>query len=250
MSNFRSRLVGYLCLLVVPAASVLALGSALAQTESLPTGFKQTQTPFDELRPDAAWCGPRVLFFLAQYLGSDCSLDRVVELCRSDAEGFTRLDRLVAAAAELGLDPVAIGFPPEQVTELDGPAILCVRKAFSPKGSKSSIPEARLHFIALACKKDGRHCVLDPSRDTSLVAFTPERLRAVSTGHAVLLRGSTVPALRVSGFRFRTRWCQADWLRLWRTLPIVDTISANNWRRPEPCARLVATRGFGFGAWL
>ncbi len=202
MTTLLSPLVHWLCLLALPIGLSLAVKPALGQADSPKNRLMETQMPFDVLQPDAAWCGPRVLFFLAQYLGKDCSLDSVVELCGTDAEGYTSLDCLVTAAGEMGLDPVPIGFPPEQVTELEGPAILCVRKAFPPKDSKSSVPEARLHFIALVCKQGERYWILDPSRDTSLVAFAPERLRAVSTGHAILLKGSPVPALRVSWLSF------------------------------------------------
>src|SRR5262249_39732369 len=80
--------------------------TALNWRQTVLTGVeKDGLRPFDELKPDAAWCGPRIVYFFAWFLGQHPSLDEVVIRCGTDSEGFTSLANLVAVTDELGLEP-------------------------------------------------------------------------------------------------------------------------------------------------
>jgi len=148
------------------------------------------EQPYEVVRPEAAWCGPRVLYFLACYLGQDCTLDDVVSRCKTDPGGYTTFRNLVQAARSLDLEPTAIECDVEQLLALGGPAIIGVGRPQSP-GAK----ELRLHFVGLIgrYKDTDRYLVIDPSLRTEPLAVPRKTIISSFSGHAILLRGCPRP---------------------------------------------------------
>lgn len=168
----------------------LLVSTLPAQAPTPPEPARNPITPpYDVLRPDAAWCGPRVLYFLSCYLEDrEASLDQVVSLCRSDQEGYTTLLDLVQAARKLDLEPTPITCSADQLLSLGGPAIIGVGRPASPTNRK-----IRLHFVGLICKRGQRYLVIDPSLRAEPILVPAYRIRDSFTGHAVLIRGCPRP---------------------------------------------------------
>jgi len=138
--------------------------------------------PFEILRPDAAWCGPRILYFFSWYLGMECDLDDVVHRCATDKTGLTTLANLVEAAESIGLEPTPIRCSSNELRTLTGPAIVCVR---NPR-----LKDGPVHFIGLIARsEDGRSAVIfDPSESLGLFIINEEALGRSFTGEVVLLK--------------------------------------------------------------
>jgi hypothetical protein len=155
--------------------------------------------PYEVLAPDAAWCGPRILYFFACYLGRNCTLDEAVARCQTDANGYTTLQNLTRAARELGLEPTPVACDAEQLLALGGPAIICVGRPAAPASAERPAPEAaprtEIHFVGLIGPKDDAFLVVDPAVRTEALIVTRGKIRQSFTGHAVLLRGCPRPFL-------------------------------------------------------
>lgn len=149
--------------------------------------FLPNDQPYEVLRPDSAWCGPRIVYFFAHYLGRDCSLDAVVKLCQADDQGFTSMANLVEAAQQLGLEPTPIRCSPTELRKLTGPAIVCLRH---PKRK-----EGPVHFIGLVARhaEDASPIILDPSDNIGLMNISDEGLDASFTGEVILLKDCSRP---------------------------------------------------------
>jgi hypothetical protein len=152
--------------------------------------------PYEVLRPDAAWCGPRILYFFACYLDRERPLPEVVSLCATDAEGYTSMRDLVEAARALDLDPTPVRCRANQLLALGGPAILCVGRPETP-GAKVQ----RLHFVGLVGRQGDKYLVVDPSLRAEPIAVSGDRIAGSFTGHAVLLDGCPRPWLIPSPMR-------------------------------------------------
>ncbi len=167
-----------------------------------PEPWEPPGQPFEILRQDAGWCGPRVLFFFACYLGQDCRLEQVVDLCKSDEHGNTTLRDLVSAARDLDLGPVPIACPAEELLALGGPAIICVRGLASADDPREATgdTEARewpVHFIGLiGPEEEGWFWVVDPAISTQAIVVHGDALQRAYTGHAILLKGCPRPRLQ------------------------------------------------------
>lgn len=153
------------------------------------------------LRPEASWCGPRVLYFFSCYFGNDYSLDEVEFLCNTDENGYTSLLDLAQASQALGLDPTPISCSPEQLLELGGPAIICVLGRERKEG-KSPVKDADkkqdapvVHFVGLLGREDDGFVIFNPGLSTGCFKVTPQAIESEFTGHAILLRGCPQPLL-------------------------------------------------------
>ncbi len=152
--------------------------------------------PYELLRPETAWCGPRVLYFFACYLGRDCTLDEVVSLCGTGEDGYTSLRDLVQACRTLELDPTPVACSADKLLALGGPAIIAVgRSDASDKSVK------RLHFIGLIGRQGDDFLVIDPALRAEPIAVSRDKIARSFTGHAVLLTGCPRPLILPSAVR-------------------------------------------------
>ncbi len=146
------------------------------------------EKPYEILKSDTAWCGPRVLFFYARLYGRNVSLEDVVRICRTDQSGFTSLEQLREAAHELNLAPTPLDTNFEAILSLNLPAILCVsRKQLSSGKSESQILNEKIHFLGfIQCSGDDIW-VFDPSVNTSAFRTTRKELESIYLGRALVL---------------------------------------------------------------
>src|SRR5579884_1010025 len=162
---------------------------------------------YEVLQTDASWCGPRVLYFMNEYLGNDCKLDDVVQLCNTDPRGYTTLLDLVRAAEALGLEPEAVACTSDQLLRTHGPAIACIRVGSAVPGSSGSPGEenATMHFIGFIGRTpDGAYWCIDPAQATTPFPVQEDLFSRSFSGQAVLLRGCRLPAIRPS-------WMHSRW---------------------------------------
>jgi ABC-type bacteriocin/lantibiotic exporter with double-glycine peptidase domain len=135
---------------------------------------------YEIVRSDAAWCGPRLLYFFSVYLDRERPLNQVIGLCAADATGFVSFEAVELAARELGLEPTAVQCSAQAIAESGGPAMLVINK-----GSE--------HFVGLIAY-DGHICtIVDPSRPSSVHAMPIDDLKQYATGHAIFLKGARIP---------------------------------------------------------
>ncbi len=180
-------------LLVLALAVCLSPGdesdrSASAAPASKRAPLEPVATPYEVLRPEASWCGPRVLYFFAWYLGKECTLEDVCRLCETDSQGHTSLLNLVEAARALDLEPTAIACSTAELQNLRGPAILCVRRA-----KQSGDPA---HFIGLLGQEEDYFHIVDPAVSTQPFGVRKDSLTRAFLGQVVLLKGCPIPPLR------------------------------------------------------
>ena len=154
------------------------------------------EKPFEILRADAAWCGPRVLYFCAWYLGKRPALDDVVALCEADERGFTTLYQLVRAAELLDLQPLALQCSFQDVVRSAGPIVICLRPLNNEDRPQAERGAVRHHYVALV-RGGAEHCViLDPSHSTRTIEVPTESLAKAFAGQAVFLVGNRPAAVR------------------------------------------------------
>jgi hypothetical protein len=162
-------------------------------------GNTAPQPPYERLRPDSAWCAPRVLYFFADYYGQDATLSEVVKLCNSDAQGRTSMRDLVRAAEALSLEPEPIECSADQLLALRGPAIVCVGAnpdTPSQQGAASGEAESRIvHFVAYLGREGNRVRIIDPSLSADMLHVSEQAMRRAYAGKAVLLKGCDSPWL-------------------------------------------------------
>ena len=96
-----------------------------APDESQKPTLRPNET-YEILRPDSAWCGPRIVYFFACYAGEDCTLEQVVKLCKTESNGTASMLQLVEAARALNLDPTPVQCSTDELLTLGGPAIIAV----------------------------------------------------------------------------------------------------------------------------
>ena len=143
---------------------------------------------FEVVRADSAWCGPRVLYFFAQYYGVDCTLETIVKKSNADENGFVSMLDLVEAARCLDLEPKPISCTAEQLLSYQGPAIITVNL-----GKKNS-QEGPTHFVGMVGRRsDGRVAIVDPSLGTEVFFVTESDLASFFQGNAILLKGCAEP---------------------------------------------------------
>jgi hypothetical protein len=148
--------------------------------------------PYEALQSDAAWCGPRILYFFSCYFRQERTLHEVVELCKPDERGYVTLQQLVQAAQQIGLEPLPLGCSADEVLDLGGPAILCVRASAGSSPEDSSEP---VHFIGVVGRQGDEYWVVDPAQSTRAMRVSRAQIASAFTGHAVLLKGCPRPEL-------------------------------------------------------
>jgi ABC-type bacteriocin/lantibiotic exporter with double-glycine peptidase domain len=149
------------------------------------------------MRPEANWCGPRVVYFFARYLGTPCNLEGVVAECRTNSDGNTMLINLVHACENLRLDPLAIRCDAKQMLALGGPAIITV---------KTGRNDGAVHFVGLVRPEGTDYWVVDPSVSTRAIVVNAEQISSAFAGTTVLLKGCRRP------------WFCSTWVRIPATL--------------------------------
>src|SRR5882762_8226149 len=97
----RFSLVVLLCLALFPALHAQDPGASRTTPDQ--HDAQPAEAQMVTLRPDASWCGPRVLYFFSAYFGQEHTLDEVISLCKTDDRGYTSLLHLVEAAKKLDL---------------------------------------------------------------------------------------------------------------------------------------------------
>jgi ABC-type bacteriocin/lantibiotic exporter with double-glycine peptidase domain len=149
----------------------------------------QAQQPFEVIKPDAAWCGPRVLFFLLRMHGLDTTLESVVKRVDPDPEGYCPLEALERTARQQGLSVAPLHCGLDTIININKPAILCCRKAFINTKATEGQPlvDRRWHFIAFVGAESPDKCwILDTSRDMSLSVIPRDRLEAAYLNTALV----------------------------------------------------------------
>jgi ABC-type bacteriocin/lantibiotic exporter with double-glycine peptidase domain len=149
----------------------------------------QAQQPYEVIKPDAAWCGPRVLFFLLRLHGLDTTLESVVKRVDPDPEGYCPLEALERTARQQGLSVAPLHCDLGKIISINRPAILCFRKAFiNTKASEGqALVDRRWHFIAFVGAESPDKCwILDTSRDMSLSVIPRDRLEAAYLNTALV----------------------------------------------------------------
>lgn len=181
---------------VVAALLVAQCAARAAGQDDLRAGSgSRRPRPWQVLRDDAAWCGPRILYFFARHAGTDVSLDAVVQECQADPLGLVTLEALVSAAGRLGLEPRPVRATVEQLLELKGPAIACLETGHARTPPEAGSNRPLVHFVGIV-PVDGVAMVVDPSRDAAPLAVDAGALARRYTGQAVLLKGCPAPLLR------------------------------------------------------
>ncbi len=178
----------YLRLLFACAAAGVAL-SAAEPPVATDSDEGPVSVPYEILRPDASWCGPRVLYFFSAYFGRERPLDEIVKLCRTDDAGLTSLADLSRAAEELGLKPSPVNCTVDELEDFDGPALI----------SLSNREAGPVHFVGLLGMEDGKFVVLDPSSGVRTRHIRRERIAHSFTGHALLLGDAAASRSRSLG---------------------------------------------------
>ncbi len=161
-------------------AAVLLLGSSFEGIQ---------ERPYEVLRADAAWCGPRVLYFFCWLKGKNPSLSDVVELCKTGADGLTTMYNLVEAAETLDLDPdprkVTVDVLIREVGK-GRPSIVCLSIG------KSETQPGYCHFVGLLTIDKGACSIFDPSIGFDVRIIPISRLVDTFSGDAIFL-GSRDP---------------------------------------------------------
>lgn len=160
---------------------------------TLVTSFQQDRTgsllgnSYEVLKSDSAWCGPRVLYFVARLYDKETTLGDVVRLCSTDGDGYTTMAQLVAAALKLELESRAVEISFEDLCKLNKPAIICIRRTVVGGGtSNTASTSAKLHFISFIKCENGNVWVFDPSKDARAALVTVESLRSTYVNRAIV----------------------------------------------------------------
>lgn len=148
---------------------------------------------YEVLRSDAAWCGPRILYFFSCYYNCGDPLSDIVSRCAPDKQGHMSLFQLLQVAKDLKLAPVPVQCSFDELMKSRGPAIICLRAPSAPQS-------AGVHFVGLVPNQvdpesTAGFWIIDPSSRDVLAARPDNELHRMFTGFAIFLRGSKVPPL-------------------------------------------------------
>lgn len=178
--------------LLVPAQSQ---GPNSGVSAWVPTG-----QAFERLQPDAAWCGPRVVYFFACYFGHEPTLEEVVAACMTDSSGLTTMENLTVAADRMNLGPTPVRCNAAVLMRLGGPAIICIRNPSRPDGP--------VHFVALVSpsKHKDFFVIVDPSLSVQPLEVHRDLLAKVYAGQAILLKGCPHPYELYFPYATRFSW--------------------------------------------
>lgn len=156
------------------------------------------QDSYEIIRFGAAYCAPRVLYFMARYSGVQTTLEDVVRLCQTDQAGYTTLLHLCNAAEHLGLEPVAIDCTADELLKCSGPAVICIAISPTQVDKDANDGRSRVHFIGLI-RREGDKCrIIDPSTGLDPVWVRGDALGRVFSGQVLLLKGCSMPSSSIT----------------------------------------------------
>jgi ABC-type bacteriocin/lantibiotic exporter with double-glycine peptidase domain len=194
-----AKRVGTVVLICVTALSSIAVTHVDGHDEGEPGHLHALDSvvePYEVLSPDASYCGPRILYFFARYTRRECTLEEVVNLCEINSDGTIDLDGLARAAVSLDLDPLLIECRAEQLLELGGPAILCIKTSHAPPDQDQPSGVERVHFVGLVRSDGDGYRLMDPSVSMGGQTVSGRAIEAGFAGRALLLRGCPRPVVR------------------------------------------------------
>jgi hypothetical protein len=201
MNQMRATTVAaaHLLALLVSAPRLVAQERADAEQEG---SFIPVAEQYEVLSSDAAYCGPRILYFFARHAGRECTLEEVVGLCGTAPDGTTDLVSLSRAAEALDLDPLLIQCRADQLLDLGGPAIFCVVRNRSPQ-KEGGDGELVVHYVGFVRPEGDAYRVVDPSLLIGDLRMSEAEVQRSFTGHALLLRGCPRPVVRPAWMTWR-----------------------------------------------